>query len=1030
MYGNIDAVLIYSRKKINFMLMKGIIMLKSELKLPLYHEDTSVLHAGCEENRSYYIPFAPGERENSSRVELLNGEWDFRFYNNPFELEDFTESGYLYKDYDTIPVPGCIQMYGYDRHQYTNINFPFPYDPPHVPLDNPTCVYHRSLPVEQMPEGQKYYLNFEGVDSCFYVYINGTLAGYSQVSHSTSEFDITAYIKPGQNDITVVVLKWCDGSYLEDQDKFRMTGIFRDVYLISRPANHIRDFFVKTQLKDNYTKAEIKVEFEFAGEAVPVVCTLTDASGKVVAEDTVKDSQLFIPVEEPVLWNAENPYLYTLAIAAPDEVIYQKVGIRSVEVIKDIIHINGVKVKFKGVNRHDSDPVTGYTISREQALKDLKLMKEANINAIRTSHYPNAPWFSGLCSEYGFYVVAESDLEAHGATCFYGGGWETYGDLVQREMFAEAILDRNQRNVIRDKNNASVIIWSMGNEAGYSKAFEDTGRWIKEYDSTRLLHYEGSTSQTDGHTNDTSMLDIYSTMYASIPSIEEYLAANPKPYMLCEFVHAMGNGPGDMEDYFECIYSHERFAGGFVWEWCDHAIYRGITVDGRKVFHYGGDSGEYPHDGNFCVDGMVSPDRIPHPALAEYKNVIRPVRAAIVKKEEFTVELENKLDFTNLKNFLTIEAELLCNGERVAAYALGAVDLPPHGKTIIQLPVEKSLLEAQSKNAGITIKLNYIQSIELPFTSKGHKLGFDQLFIKESANPFVKAGWNGPEVTSITVEENASKILVAGADFKYCFDKLHGSFESLVIKNQNIIERPLEFNIWRAPMDNDRNIRSSWEMARYDRAFPRVYETWVSQETGVTAIHCRLAITAIQIQHILDLNVTWFIGEDGTITVEMEGKRNKELPFLPRFGLRFFLPGEYDSVQYLGYGPGESYVDKRRSAWFGRFDQKVSDMYVDYIKPQENSSHYGCEELKLSALTGKGIYITAQAPFSFQTGKYTQEDLASKAHNYELEKADGTILCLDYKMSGTGSNSCGPALAEKYQLNEEDISFKVTLQFS
>ncbi len=1030
----------YNRKrKINFMLMKGIHMLKSELKLPAFYEDTSVLHTGCEENRSYYIPYAPGEVQNSSRIQLLNGDWDFRYYDNPFVVEDFTREDYTYKGYDSIPVPSCIQMHGYDHHQYTNVNFPFPYDPPFVPLDNPTCVYHRSFLLGQETERVQHYLDFEGVDSCFYVYINKTLAGYSQVSHSTSEFDITSYLKAGENDITVVVLKWCDGSYLEDQDKFRMTGIFRDVYLISRPVNHIRDFFVKTLLTDNYTKAEIQVDFEFSGEEVPVTCNLKDADGKLIAEGSAENSRLVINLAEPRLWSAETPYLYTLTISTAEEVIYQKVGIRTIEVIKDVIHINGVKVKFKGVNRHDSDPFTGYTISKEQALKDLKLMKEANINAIRTSHYPNAPWFTMLCSEYGFYVVGESDLEAHGATCFYGGGWETYGDLVQREMFAGAILDRNQRNVIRDKNNASVVIWSMGNEAGYSKAFEDTGRWIKEYDPTRLLHYEGSVSQSGGHINDTSMLDIFSNMYASVPSIKEYLASKPKPYMLCEFVHAMGNGPGDIEDYFDCIYEEERFVGGFVWEWCDHAIYRGITTDGRKVFHYGGDSGEYPHDGNFCVDGMVSPDRIPHPALAEYKNVIRPVRAVLISKDGpvnqdwFTVELTNKLDFTNLKDYLKIEAELLIDGEVIETCNLGAPDLAPHEKTVVKLPFNAEYLQGKSSESGVTVKLRYLQEAERPLTAIGHELGFDQLFLKERTLPFAAAGDGtkaaGKTEDSVIIEENTTEIIIAGENFKYCFDRLHGNFESLVINNQSLLERPLEFNIWRAPTDNDRNIRNTWQEARYDRAFPRVYETKVSRENGVTAIYCRLAITAIQIQHIIDLEVTWFIGADGTITVQMDGKRNKELPFLPRFGLRLFLPKKYDTVNYLGYGPGESYVDKRRSAWYGRFEQKVSDMYVDTIKPQENSSHYGCEEVTLYSSLGTPIHVTAKAPFSFQASNYTQEELTAKAHNYELEKTEATVLCLDYKMSGIGSNSCGPALSEKYQLKEEDISFTVTLQF-
>ncbi len=1001
-------------------------MLKSELKLPGFFEDPTALHIGCEENRSYFIPYAPGETNQSSRVISLNGTWDFRFYDNPFELEDFTLPGYRYLGYASIPVPGCIQMYGYDHHQYTNMNYPFPYDAPYVPTDNPTCVYHRCFEMTGQWSELKYYLNFEGVDSCFYVYINQSLVGYSQVSHSTSEFDITPFLKSGVNDLTVVVLKWCDGSYLEDQDKFRMTGIFRDVYLLARPKNHIRDFFVKTHLKAAYTKAEITVDFSYSDAGLATTCRLTDSEGRLIAEKPVDGSTLVMELEKPILWNAENPYLYILTIMTPEEVIYQKVGIRCIEIKDDVIHINGTRIKFKGTNRHDSDPVTGYTISREQAIKDLRLMKEANINAIRTSHYPNAPWFCGLCNEFGFYVIAESDLEAHGSACFYGAGYNDNGAIVQMEMFAVAILDRNQRNVIRDKNNPCIIMWSMGNEAGYSKAFEDTGRWIKAYDPTRLLHYEGSIHETGGHVNDTSMLDVYSRMYPPIPEIEAYFATNPKPYILCEFIHSMGNGPGDIEDYFDCIYAHDRLAGGFVWEWCDHAIYRGITVDGRKIFHYGGDSGEYPHDDNFCVDGMVSPDRIPHPALAEYKNVIRPVRAALIDADAGIVELENKLDFTNLYDYVTIRAELLYDGEVIEAYDLGSINLAPHSKTLLTVPYNKAYIKDTGKTGSVTLKLVYLQSAQRSLTPKGHTLGFDQLFIKAATVPFLHAA-NLSAGADISLEESNTKIIITGANFTYVFDKLRATFDSMVIDNRTILTKPMEYNIWRAPVDNDRNIRFKWENARFHRAVVRVYETKVTPKVHVT-IHSRLAIAAIQNQHILDLNVIWHIATDGTVTVEINGKRNREFPFLPRFGLRFFLPEDYSIVNYLGYGPNESYIDKHRSSWYGRFTEAVDHMYVDYIKPQENSSHYHCNEVTLLSSLGNRIHITAATPFSFQTGRYTQEELTAKAHNYELQKADQTLLCLDYKMSGVGSNSCGPELNEKYQLCEEEISFTATLQ--
>jgi beta-galactosidase len=516
-------------------------------------------------------------------------------------------------------------------------------------------------------------------------------------------------------------------------------------------------------------------------------------------------------------------------------------------------------------------------------------------------------------------------------------------------------------------------------------------------------------------------------MYASIPEIEAYLANAPKPYMLCEFIHSMGNGPGDIEDYFECIYAHDRFAGGFVWEWCDHAVYRGITADGRKIFHYGGDSGEYPHDNNFCVDGMVSPDRSPHPALAEYKNVIRPVRAALIDAAAGIVELENKLDFTNLSAYVTIRAELLYDGEVVEAYDLGSVDLAPHGKALLTVPYNKAYLTDTDKTGSVTLKLIYIQSAQRSLTPKGHTLGFDQLFIKAGTAPFLHAA-KLSAAADISFEESNAKIIITGADFTYVYNKLRAAFDSMVIHNRTILTKPAEYNIWRAPVDNDRNIRSKWENARFHRAVVRVYETGIAQKEHTLAIRSRLAITAIQNQHILDLNVVWHIAADGTVTVEINGKRNKDFPFLPRFGLRFFLPGDYSIVNYLGYGPKESYIDKRRSSWYGRFTEAIDHMYVDYIKPQENSSHYHCDEVTLLSSLGNRIRITAAAPFSFQTGRYTQEELTAKAHNYELRKAEQTILCLDYKMSGVGSNSCGPELDEKYQLCEEEISFTVTLQ--
>ncbi len=1002
-------------------------MLPKTLQLPKYHEDPQILHLGCEENRSYYIPCSTTE-PHLPKVRMLNGDWDFCYYETPFEVEDFTLPGYTYQKYDRIPVPGCIQMYGYDHHQYTNINFPFPYDPPFVPNENPTCVYHTVLTMSDAELLEDQFLNFEGVDSCFYLYVNQTLVGYSQVSHSTSEFKITSSLKEGQNDLTVVVLKWCDGSYLEDQDKFRMTGIFRDVYLLSRPKEHIRDFFVKTALSPDRNTATITVDLMYANETFDVSYVLTDSEGHEITKGHSDQSKIRFTVEQPSLWNAESPYLYTLTLFTKDEQIQQKVGIRVIEIINDIIHINGTRITFKGVNRHDSDPLTGFTISKEQAIKDLRLMKEGNINAIRTSHYPNAPWFTQLCNEYGFYVVGESDLECHGANNFYGGDWKkTYGDLVQKEYFANAILDRNQRNVIRDKNNPSIVIWSMGNEAGYSKALEDTGRFIKQYDPSRLLHYEGSIHNTGGHVNDTSMLDIYSTMYASTADIEKYLASNPKPYMLCEFIHSMGNGPGDIEDYFDCIYKNDRLVGGFVWEWCDHAIDRGITINGKKVYHYGGDSGEFPHDNNFCVDGMVSPDRIPHPAYEEYKNVIRPVRAVLKDAENGVIELTNMLDFTNLRDYLTLQVVFYLDGIKKDTVDLGTVDLEPHSsKNITVLGLDELCKEAMEGDS-LTVQLCYIQASDKALTKAGHKLGFDQLFVKSHKKKPVNAIM--APIQKMSFEENQTYIIVSGSDFEYTYNKQKGTFTSLSYKQMSWITAPIEYNIWRAPIDNDSHAKEEWFKAGYDRSMVRVYDTNVVSANNHISITSKLAITAIQIQHIIDLTTTWTIGSDGSITVSLDGKRNTLLPFLPRFGFRFFLPDAFQTIGFLGYGPGESYIDKHRSSYYARHNETVASMYVDYIRPQEYGSHYGCDEVCCSTDSGYGFNVTADKSFSFSASQYTQETLTNTKHNYELVPEKDTVLCIDYKMSGVGSNSCGPVLADKYRLMEEDINIAFTIQF-
>lgn len=581
------------------------------MKVQNFYENLSTLHVGTMDNRCWYVPKQDGRE---SQILLSGDDWKFAWYPSVEEVpEHFWEKDLEKEGFINMEVPSCWQMKGFGQKQYTNVRYPIPYDPPYAPGENPSGAYVKDFTLTEKEVNERQFLYFEGVDSCFYVWINGEFVGYSQVSHSPSEFEITGKTKAGSNRMAVLVLKWCDGTYLEDQDKLRFSGIFRDVELVLRPQEFVHDFTVQTPVAEDGS-AEVMVRFDRVEGDPEINCTLTDAEGKEIGRAVSNGENIAIPVAAPVLWNAEQPYLYTLTLQAGAETIEQKVGIRWISVEEGKILINGKQVKFRGVNRHDSNPYTGATVTREDVIRDLQLMKESNVNAIRTSHYPNAPYFPELCSEYGFYMIAEADLESHGVgTLYTNDGHDCMGYIAQDDAWAESILDRQKRNVIRDKNQSAVIFWSLGNESGYGGNFEDAGRWVKAYDPTRLLHYEASIYDSAGYHNDVSMLDVMSRMYADTEWVKEYCEDRRmrKPFIQCEFIHAMGNGPGDIHDYMELMYKYDKFCGGFVWEWCDHATWEGKAADGRDIFHYGGDAGEFPHDGNFCMDGLVYPDRRP-----------------------------------------------------------------------------------------------------------------------------------------------------------------------------------------------------------------------------------------------------------------------------------------------------------------------------------------------------------------------------------------------------------------------------------
>ena len=993
-----------------------------------FHEDPHILHVGTCPDRSYYLPFADEEESHtgvSSRVFSLNGEWAFRYFES-FDQAVDPEEGLCFDEEEmgSIPVPSCWQNHGYGRHMYTNVRYPFPVDPPYVPDENPCGLYVRHFDLEEKDQESRWFLNFEGVDSCFYLWVNGEFAGYSQVSHSTSEFELTELLEEGDNTLAVLVLQWCDGSYLEDQDKLRMSGIFRDVYLIARPQAFLRDYFVKESFAPDFSTAQVTVELTPEGNPALTASLYAPDGNLVATQKAGKDSCVF-QVESPVLWNAEHPAQYTLVLETPDECIVQMVGLRKIEVVDGVVLLNGVAIKFRGVNRHDSDPVTGYTISREQALLDLALMKRHNVNAIRTSHYPNAPWFLQMCSEYGFYVIGEADMESHGMAMRTGlHSLENYADAADDPQFGEAILDRMQRNVIRDKNNAAVVIWSLGNESGWGENFEVAGRWAKEYDPSRLLHYENFLTYHKARKPDFSMLDLYSRMYAPLDQVKDYFAGKgldenlPEkklPFIQCEYIHAMGNGPGDAEDYQQLIMDYPGFCGGFVWEWCDHAVYGGTTPDNRPIYRYGGDFGEFPHDGNFCMDGLVYPDRTPHTGLLEYKNVIRPIRARRSPQRPDAFILHNYLDFTNAEDFLEASYEISQDGEVLYGGTLELPHLPPHGEAEVVLP-------ALPEGGVCTLVFSYVTKEAGDFCTAGHALGFDEIILHDEPF-FLDAPAEGP----VEVEETTGAVVLTGEQFRYVFNKHTGLFDSLVWQNRNYLDLPMGWNLYRAPTDNDQFVRHQWELVGYHRPTVKVYGAQVSRlENGGAAIDCQLSIAALTVSPFLTVNARWTIDAQGRIDASLDCRRDTRFPWLPRFGVRLFLPKDFASVEYFGYGPYESYLDKHQASHLGVYAQAVDAMHEDYLKPQENSSHCGCRYV---TLTDGAYSLTAssETPFSMNVSPYTQEELAEKKHNYELTKSGHTVFCLDYKMSGVGSNSCGPQLLPQYRLEEEDFTFRFTL---
>ncbi len=979
----------------------------------IYHEDPDKLHMGTLEKHAYFIPFDREQdpfasREESNSFELLNGEWGFRYFESVIDLEDDFTAIIPKK---TIPVPANWQLHGYDKPQYTNIAYPITFDPPYVPDENPVGIYSREY--EYTPDGRDRILVFEGVDSCMYLYINDRFAGYSQVSHCTSEFDISSYLTEGKNTITVAVLKWCDGTYLEDQDKYRMSGIFRDVYVLSRPKKRLKDYIVKTILNREKTAADL----ELTVSGIDVTAELFDPEGNLISSIAVCDGDMGrMHVDAPGLWSAEVPVLYDLRITAGEELIGEKVGFRDIEIENGVVKVNGVPIKFRGVNRHDSYPDTGFYCTVDQMKTDIVLMKKHNVNAVRTSHYPNSPLFYQLCDRYGLYVIDEGDMETHGCVEVYNDfrwSWaDGYGGialLASDERFRKAILDRSESLVKRDINRPCVVFWSLGNESGYGTNMEAAGRLVKELDPTRLLHYE-STHKLDD-TSD-AVLDVVSQMYTSPEDMNKFLENKDeqRPFILCEYCHAMGNGPGDLEDYHNAFHSNERFCGGFVWEWSDHAAILGTTRDGKVMYGYGGDFDERHHDNNFCIDALTYPDRTPHTGLLELKQVYRPIR---VKKGKTKTEFVFKslLCHGRVSDFAEYYYEISFDGGLIKSEP-AEFEIGPLGECIVNVP---EVLKYTDREA--YIRFVFIAKKDLQYCKKGYEICFDQIKMDMNADrkqeSLTEKVCESSAKTVPQIRDEALSVDIDYGNVSFSYNKRTCCFDSIRHDGKELLDKPLSFNFFRAPIDND-TMRGDWYRAHLHDYVVKGYGTEVTSSFDGVKIKQKQSFGWSIHQPIAYMDVVYCLTSAG-MDINCELETGNKVTFLPRFGVRLFIPKRFDKVSYYGYGPFESYIDKHQASYVGNFEANICDMHEDYIKPQENSSHYGCKHVTITD-GDTAITFTSEEGLSFNASEYTQEELASKRHNYDLVKSRSNILCVDYKMAGVGSNACGPALAEKYRL--------------
>ncbi|WP_242773529.1 beta-galactosidase subunit alpha [Brevibacillus parabrevis] len=994
--------------------------------------------------RAYFLSYPEAtqaltyDRGATPWFQLLNGQWQFAYATSPLGApDDFFADDYDAAEWGRIQVPGHWQLQGHGKPHYTDLYYPFPVDPPHVPSDNPTGCYLREFTVSPEWEQHQVILRFEGVDSAFHVWLNGAEVGYSQGSRLPSEFDVTELLRTGKNRLAVQVYQWSDGTYLEDQDMWYLSGIFRDVSLIARPKLHVRDVAVVTELDDKYQDGilRVRVHVENSGAerlgGVSVTAKLLDQFRQPVAAEvqriggTVEAGQetlldLRLPVSGPKKWSAEEPNLYHLLLelgqeaSGTVEVIPIRVGFRSIEVKGNNFFVNGVPIRLNGVNRHDHHPDLGRAVPFETMREDVLMMKRHNINAVRTAHYPNDPRFYDLCDQYGLYVMDETDLETH--------GFQLTGNISQLSDDPEwenAYVERMERMVERDKNHPSIIMWSLGNESGFGCNFRAMAAWCRQADPTRLIHYEED--------REAEVCDVFSTMYSSVEKMMQHGENEQlqKPHIMCEYAHAMGNGPGGLRDYANVFDKYQRLQGGFVWEWIDHGLCQ-WTEDGREYFAYGGDFGDYPTNGNFVIDGLIRPDRTPSPGLLEYKKVIEPITAAAVDLKEGVVTLHNRYDFCTLDHVRMVWS-ITADGQVLQSGTMSLPDVKAGSRADVVIPYKVPEFAAEQTDYWLTV--SFVLAQDEAWAHAGHELAWAQFALPVPAPQPAAALSRKISPGHLEAAETKREITLAGGDFRFVFDKADGVPKSWVFAGKELLVAGPRLTFWRAPIDNDMYVVEDWRKAFLDRLQIRVDSVALQQERDDRAvIVCDVRIGPPVYAWAFACRYTYTVFGNGEVHVEVQGTPHGTPPaMLPRIGLKLLIAKDLERVSWYGLGPGESYSDSKEANRVGVYHASVDELYTPYVFPQENGNRTDTRWMSITDQRGIGLFASGQPTMDFSALRYDTDDLEQAKHVTDLVKRDYVTLHLDYRQNGLGSNSCGPKQSEQHALRPEAFRFQLRL---